>query len=278
VPALAQAITRLPAALSAALLAGVLLPLCLAPARAVAELPELAGPVTLVWLVLLLVARSWAVPGSVVAAVIVLVADGSAPPFSSELLPVVDLTAPVFRLDAILGIALPLFVVTMASQNVTGAAVLQAFGYRPDVSQALTVTGVASAAAAPLGGHGVNLAAITAAITAGPEAGTDPARRWIASSAAGVAAIALGALSGAAAALLLAAPPLLVQAVAGLALLGALGGALAAAMDDPDEREAAIVTLVVSAGGFSALGITAPFWGLLAGLAFRALRRSVPSG
>ena len=271
--ALAEAITRIPSAVSAALLAGVLLQLCLAPAEAVAELPELAGPVTATWLVLALWAKPWAVPGAVVAAVVVLVADGSAPPLSSDLLPTVELVTPAFDLGAVIGLGLPLFVVTMASQNVTGAAILQAFGYRPDIPRALTTTGVARAAAAPFGGHGVNLAAITAALTASPDADPDPERRWIASASAGVATIVLGLSAGAMAALLATAPPLLVQAVAGLALLGALGGALAGAVGDESERDAAVVTFVVSAGTFSAFGVTAPFWGLVAGLGYRALAR-----
>ena len=270
---LAGLITRIPAPVSAALLAGVLLPLCLAPARAVAEMPDLAAPVAVVWLGMHLTRPGYATPAALVALLVVLVADGSTPPLSSELLPAVDVTAPVFEPAALLAIGVPLFVVTMASQNVTGAAILQAFGYRPDIRRALTTTGVASAAGAPLGCHAVNLAAITAAMTASPEADPDPARRWIASAACGVTCVALGLGANALAAFLLEAPALLIQAAAGLALLPTLGRALAAAMEDESERDAALVTLVVSAGAWSAFGVTAPFWGLVAGLAYRAIGR-----
>jgi benzoate membrane transport protein len=271
--ALAELITRIPAPVSAALLAGVLLPLCLAPAKAVAEMPDLAAPVAVAWLGVHLVRPGYATPAALVALLVVLVVDGSTPPLSSDLLPSVDVTGPVFEPAAMLAIGVPLFIVTMASQNVTGAAILQAFGYRPDVRRALTTTGAASAVGAPFGCHAVNLAAITAAMTASPEADPDPSRRWIASAACGVTCVVLGLGANALAAVLLEAPALLIQAAAGLALLPTLGRALAAAMEDPSERDAALVTLVASAGAWSAFGVTAPFWGLLAGLVYRWLSR-----
>lgn len=180
----------------------------------------------------------------------------------------------VFEAGALIGIALPLFIVTMASQNVPGMAVLSSFGYRPPLRPILLTTGAATVAAAPFGGHAVNLAAITAALAAGPEAGPDPSRRWIASTTAGVLYLGLGLAAGLATALALAAPPLIIEAVAGLALLGALAGALSAAVAEAELREAAIVTFVVSASQIAPLGISAPFWGLVAGLALLGLRRA----
>jgi benzoate membrane transport protein len=265
---LGRAIAAIPAPLAAAMLAGVLLPLCLAPARAVAELPWQALPVVLVWAVLALRARRWALPGALVAAAAVVAADPAGPaPRAQDLLPAVQLTAPVFELGALVGLALPLFLVTMASQNVPGMSVLASFGYRPDLRPILVGTGAATVAGAPFGGHAVNLAAITAALAAGPDAGPDPARRWIASVVSGAAHIAMGLGAGAATALIATAPPLLVEAVAGLALLGALAAALTTAMGSAPHRDAAVVCLVVSASGVTLLGISAPFWGLLAGLA-----------
>jgi benzoate membrane transport protein len=173
---------------------------------------------------------------------------------------------PAFDLGALVGLALPLFLVTMASQNVPGMSVLAGFGFRPDLRPILVGTGAATIAGAPLGGHAVNLAAITAALAAGPEAGPDPGRRWIASVVAGGGHIAMGLGAGAVTALVATAPALLVQAVAGLALLGALGSALTTAMGSAAHREAAIACLVVSASGITVLGISAPFWGLVAGL------------
>ena len=182
------------------------------------------------------------------------------------------LTAPVFEPGALVGLALPLFIVTMASQNVTGMTVLATYGYRPRLPAVLAGTGAATVAAAPFGGHALNLAAISAALTAGPDGGRDPARRWVAAVAAGVTYVALGLGAGLITAFAAAAPPLLIEAVAGLALLGALGGALAAAAAGEQHRDAAIVTLVVSASGVAPLGVSAPFWGLLAGLALLAVQ------
>jgi benzoate membrane transport protein len=137
----------------------------------------------------------------------------------------------------------------------------------------LVATGAASVAAAPLGGHGINLAAITAALAAGPEAGPDPSRRWIAGVSAGAVYLVIGPAAGLATALLAASPPVLIEAVAGLALLGTLGAALRAATDDEEQREAAIITFVVCASGVSVAGISAPFWGLVAGLLLLAVQR-----
>jgi benzoate membrane transport protein len=179
---------------------------------------------------------------------------------------------------AFVGIAVPLFIVTMASQNVPGMSVMLGYGYRPPLRPILTSTGAATMIGAPFGAHAVNLAAITAALAAGPDAHPDPGRRWIASVTAGGAYVVLGLSAGLAVALIASSPPLLVEAVAGLALLGALGAAVQAAVADPDQREAAIITLVVTASGIAPLGIGAAFWGLLAGLSFRALyRRPTPT-
>jgi benzoate membrane transport protein len=266
-------IARIPAPLANALLAGVLLPLCLAPVRAVTELPALAGPVVLVWALLLCVARRWAVPGALAAAIVAVLVDGPAGTDGARLLPALAFTAPELHAGAIAGLALPLFVVTMASQNVSGMSVLAAFGYRPDLRPVLLTTGAATAVIGPFGGHAINLAAITAALVAGPEAGPDPRRRWIAAVSGGASHLLLGLGAGLATALLAASPPLLVAAIAGLALLGALAGALSAAAAEGEHRDAAVVTLVVSAAGFTVLGVSAPFWGLLAGLALLGLQR-----
>jgi benzoate membrane transport protein len=161
----------------------------------------------------------------------------------------------------------------MAAQNVPGVVVLAQFGYRPPLRPILVATGLATAATAPVGGHAVNLAAISAALSAGPEAGPDPARRWIASVTNGVVLGLLGLAAGPATAVLLASPPVLVEAVAGLALLGALAGAITSATADPDGREAAVLTFVVTAAGVGFLGVGAAFWGLLAGTGMTLLNR-----
>ncbi|GAA0424521.1 benzoate transporter [Acrocarpospora corrugata] len=269
-------IAAIPGPIAGAMLAGVLLNLCVAPVRAVAEVPSLAVPVVLVWALLSRFARLWAIPAALVVAAVMIGVTG--PGLGGvDLWPVVEPTAPAWSLQAMVGIALPLYLVTMASQNVPGMAVLAGFGYRPGLRGVLLATGLGSAAAAPFGGHAVNLAAITAALAAGPDAHPDPDRRWIASVTAGAAMILLGLSAGLATALVLLSPPVLIEGVAGLALLGALTSALAAALDDPPMREAALVTFVVAASGFTLLGIGAAFWALVAGGLMLLLRYRRPA-
>jgi benzoate membrane transport protein len=174
---------------------------------------------------------------------------------------------------ALIGIGLPLFVVTMASQNIPGMAVLNANGYRPDPSPLFRMTGVFSLLAAPFGSHAVNLAAITAAICAGPDAHPDPARRYWSAVVAGLGYVVLGLLASAATVLVSASPPILIEAVAGLALLGAFANSLATALAQPADREAAAITFLVSASGLTIFGVSGAFWGLLAGGTMLALTR-----
>ncbi|MEU1752401.1 benzoate/H(+) symporter BenE family transporter [Micromonospora matsumotoense] len=284
-PALGRAVAAIPAPVAAAMLAGVLLPLCTAPVRALVEVPTLAAPVIVTWLVLHRFARRWAVPAALVVAALAIVLTTSGVGVGvADLRPVVSPTVPTFTLPAMVGLALPLFLVTMAAQNVPGTAVLRGYGYRPPLAPALRATGLASALGAATGGHAVNLAAITAALAAGPDAHPDPDRRWIASMTAGIGLALLGLGAGAATTLVLLSPPVLIEAVAGLALLGALAGALSAALAvpspaaDPHSREAAVVTFVVTASGVSLLGVGGAFWGLLAGwLMLLLFRRRAPA-
>ncbi|MFC1434583.1 benzoate/H(+) symporter BenE family transporter [Streptacidiphilus sp. N1-3] len=267
-------IAAIPVPLATALLAGVLLPLCLAPVNAAVRLPGLALPVIAAWALLTRFARRWATPGALAVTVLVLLlrhSSGSGP--GVGLLPVLTFTDPAFSAGALAGIALPLYVITMAAQNVPGLAVLTHFGYRPPTRPILLSTGLTTAAGSVAGAFMVNLAAITAALAAGPDAHPDRSRRWIASVTAGALYILLGLTAGLSAALLTTAPPLLVEAVAGLALLGTLGSALASALTGEQGREAAVITFVVTASGMTAFGIGAPFWGLLAGLVAHHLFR-----
>ncbi|NUT40612.1 MAG: benzoate/H(+) symporter BenE family transporter [Thermoactinospora sp.] len=258
-PPLARAIEAIPQPIASAMLAGVLLKLCLAPVVAMTQIPLMAAPVILVWLLLYRFARLWAVPGALVAA-IVAIALSSPGLGGVDLAPPVEFTAPAWDLTAIVGISLPLFLVTMASQNVPGMAVLAGYGYRPRLREVLLTTGAASSAGALFGGHAINLAAITAALAASPEAAEAPERRWVASVTAGAVMIVLGLSSGLAVALVVLAPPVLIEAVAGLALLGAMSNALL------QVREvAAAITFVVTFSGVSYLGVGSAFWGLVAG-------------
>jgi benzoate membrane transport protein len=174
-------------------------------------------------------------------------------------------TAPQFSLTAIVGVALPLFAVTMASQNVPGVAVLRASGYRVPISPLITWTGVATLLLAPFGAFAMNLAAITAAICMGPEAHKDPSKRYVATVAAGVFYLLVGLFGATVGALLTALPSELVGAIAGLALLSTLGKGLATALVQERDREAALITFLVTASGVTLWGIGSAFWGLVAG-------------
>ncbi len=261
---LGRAVARIPPNLANAMLAGVLLSLCLAPVRAVASVPLLAVPVVLVWVVMFHLKRLFAVPAAL-AVVVAIIAFQDVPMGAGSLWPAPILVRPVFTAAAAIGIGVPLFLVTMASQNIPGMAVLALNGYRPPANPLFLATGVFSVLAAPFGGHAVNLAAITAALCAGPDAHPDPAKRYWAAVAAGLTYIVFGLLAGAATALIAASPPVLIEAVAGLALLGAFGSAMLGAVAEPNGREAALITFMVTASGQGFLGISGAFWGLLAG-------------
>ncbi len=260
---------RIPQPLAAALLAGVL-------ARfAIDAFVQLGGDFALVFPMLLayLAGRRWwprwAVPGVLALGVAIAAAQGR---LAWAALGGVDwalalpvFTMPAFSLAALVGVALPLFVVTMASQNLPGVAAQRAAGYATPVSPVITATGVATLLLAPFGGYALNLAAITAAICMGREAHEDPARRYWAAVMAGVFYLVLGLLGGAVVGLIAAFPPALVLAVAGFALLGTIGSALAVALTDEGSREAALITFLVTASGLVLWGVGAAFWGVVAG-------------
>jgi benzoate membrane transport protein len=271
---LGRGVAAIPAPLASAMLAGVLLGLCLAPVKAVAQAPAAGLAIVLAWALVARFNRLMAVPAAVLVTVLTIALTVELPPgLLAAAGPVPVLVVPEFSLAAIIGIALPLFLVTMASQNIPGMVVLTVNGYRPAPGPMFTVTGLFTLAAAPLGGHAVNLAAITAALCAHPDAEPDPARRWQAAVVAGAVYVLFGLLAGTATAFVGVAPPILIQAVAGLALLGAFAGALQAALAVPALREAAVITFLVTASGLTVLGISGAFWGLLAGGAMLALHR-----
>jgi len=269
---LGRAVAAIPSSLANAMLAGVLLNLCLAPMRAIAVTPALALPVILTWAIVWRFWRLYAVPAAVAVTVVLLAFQGGAGATVTWLARPV-LVMPIWSTTAMIGIAIPLFLVTMASQNIPGMAVLAVNGYAPPAGKLFQVTGLFTLLAAPFGGHAINLAAITAALCAGPDAHPDPAKRYWAAVIAGTTYAVFGLLAGAATSLIAVSPPVLIEAIAGLALLGALGGALMAAVADADGREAAVITFLVTASGLSFFGISGAFWGLLAGGAMRALIR-----
>jgi benzoate membrane transport protein len=273
-PALGGVIARIPPSIAQAMLAGVLLPLCLAPITGLAANPWGVVPVVLAWLIMARLAPRWAVPIAFVAAAVVVAVDLVREGASVDpgiLLPRLELTAPTFTVGALVGLALPLFIVTMASQNVPGIAIMRSFGYEAPWRPAMLVTGLGTALGAPAGGHAINLAAISAALAASPDADPDPKRRWVAGVSTGAAYLVLGGCSAAFAALVLLAPAAVIPAVAGLALFAAFGSAVQQAIDDPGERLPAVVTFLVAASGISVLGVSAAFWALVAGLLVRTV-------
>ena len=265
-PALGRAIVGIPKPLASALLAGVLFPICLAPIEAVATLPLLAAPIVIVWLVLYRLAPRWAVPAAMLVAVIaVLISAGTDWLGQASIAPQLAFVTPSFDLFTVLSLGLPLFIVTMAGQNVPGFVVLSNNGYQPPARFALVGTGLGSLGGGLFGGHAINMGAITAAIMAGPESHPDPDRRWIATLTNGLLYIPLGLAAGVAVALVSAAPAILITAVAGLAVLGALITSVVNALEEPAHRVAAIVTFLIVASGIVVAGIGSAFWGLLAG-------------
>lgn len=265
-PALGRAITSIPKPLASAMLAGVLFPICLKPIEAVAEMPLLAAPIVIVWLILFRLAPRWAVPAAMLVAVVVIVLyAGTDWITAASIAPSLTLVAPTFDPLTILSLGIPLFIVTMAGQNVPGFVVMSTNGYVAPPRFALVGTGLGSGAAALFGGHSINLGAITAAIMAGPDSHPDKDRRWVATLTNGLLYVPLGLGAGVAVALVSAAPSILITAVAGLAVLGALVSSVANALEDHDHRVTAIVTFLVVASQIVVLNIGSPFWGLLAG-------------
>ncbi|BDT85320.1 benzoate/H(+) symporter BenE family transporter [Nocardia cyriacigeorgica] len=274
---LADLVAAIPMEIAQAMLAGVLISLCLAPVRAVQTSPAVVVPVIAVWLIMRRVAARWAVLAAFGAAAVgvgVGIVAGHKHLDLAAMAPSVELTVPQWSWQAMISIAVPLYVVTMASQNIPGVAVLRSFDYRVPWRAAMTVTGLGTIAGAPAGGHAINLAAISAALSAAPAAHPDPRRRWIAGCTAGAGYLLLGLGSAALVTVIAVAPAGTLETVAGLALLPTLAAALAAALASEQDREAGVVTFLVAASGIAFLGIGSAFWAVITGLIVRyALRR-----
>ncbi|MCA0343481.1 MAG: benzoate/H(+) symporter BenE family transporter, partial [Proteobacteria bacterium] len=175
-------------------------------------------------------------------------------------------TMPEFSLNALLSVALPMFLITLTGQYMPGMLVLRNDGFRTSANPILAVTGLGSLVMAPFGSHAFNIAAITAAIATGREAHEDGRKRWIAGIAAGCFYVLVGVFGVTLAAVFMAFPATFITTLAGLALLGTIGGSLAGAMADPSSREASLITFLASAANINLLGIGGAFWGLVIGL------------
>ena len=276
---LTELVKRIPHSIANAMLAGVLLQLCIAPFVDMVSNPWTLGPVIVTWLVLLRIAPRWAVPGALATAIVVMGLTGTfAQVSASDLVPRVTWTTPTLDWQAVVSVAIPLYIVTMTSQNIPGIAVLASFGYPPPIRAALTYTGAATVAGAPFGGHAINLSAIAAALSAGPEAGADRSRRWVAALVAGITYASFGPISRAVTSVSQAAPPGLLAGIAGLALVSSFAAAAAGAMGETSHRQEAAIAFLVAASGITIAGIGSAFWGLVAGLlAVAVLRRKAPT-
>lgn len=262
-----DAIEHLPPAIASAMLAGVLVAYVLKVPAAALALPGQVVPLIIAFFAM----RQWkplyAVPvvvvlGLVLAAVSgALKLDGFAFAFTR-----LTFDMPQFSWGVAVSFGVPLYMVTMASQNLPGFAVMRASGYQPPVGAALVTTGLASLVMSPFAGPQVNMAAITASLATGPDAHPDPSRRWKVSLPYVIFYVIIGLAAAGFVKLLGAMPHDLVLAIAGLALFGPLVGALVAMLKEPKDLEAAAVTFLVTASGFSMFGIGAAFWGLVAGL------------
>ena len=277
-----RVMNRIPMEIAAALLAGVLARFGLQVFTAA----QTALPLVLLMLGVYLVSRRWVARYAVVitlaVAVAYVAAQGQMTWSAVQLeLAVPVFTAPVFSVAATVGLAIPLFVVTMASQNLPGVAVIRASGYDLPVSRLLTLTGLATLVLAPFGAFALNFSAITAAMCMGPEAHADRSRRYAAAVSCGALYVAIGLFGAVITGLLTAFPNELVVAIAGLALLGTIGNGLAAAMQEESHREAALITFLVTLSGVVIAGVGSAFWGVVAGsfaLFVQQYRRSRAKG
>lgn len=273
---LGRLVEAIPMPVAAAMLAGILLRFATGLFDAAGSAPALVLPLLALFLLVRLASPSWAVLAALAAGLALASALGLLGPLPTAFgLSPLRWVTPRLEPEVLLGLGLPLFLVTMAGQNLPGLAVLRAAGYPVRAGSLLGLTGLASLASAPFGAHATNLAAITAALCTGPEVHPDPERRWWAGVAYAGWWVLLAAFGGSLALLVAALPPVLVATVAGLALLGPLAGALGSALGSEPHRFAAVVTLAVSASGLVLLGIGPAFWGLAAGLATLGLERIV---
>lgn len=263
-----RVMNRIPIALASAMLAGVLLRFGIEAFASMQTRFELVFAMFAAWLIVRRLWPRYAVVAALAVGVLIVAGGGELRTDTLRF----EFATPVWvmpslSLTALIGIALPLYVVTMASQNMPGVAVIRASGYPIPISPVIGWTGVATMLLAPFGGYALNLAAITAAISMGPEAHEDRARRYVASVSAGVFYLLIGVFGATVTAVFAALPRELIMAIAGLALLGTIGNGLAAAVGDERQREPALVTFLVTASGLTLAGIGSAFWGLVAGIA-----------
>ena len=260
-------IRLIPNGIAAGLLAGILLQFGIGAFGSMTLDPKLASLLILAYLIIKRFSARYAVVGILILGLSFLLLEHRVDLSGLKLeLAAPVFTMPVFTLNALLSVALPLFLITLTGQYMPGMLVLRNDGFRTSANPIVWVTGLGSLIMAPFGSHAMNVAAITAAICTGPEAHQDPSKRWVAGIAAGVFYILVGVFGVTLAAVFMAFPASFITTLAGLALLGTIGGSLAGAMADVKSREAALITFLASAANITLFGIGGAFWGLVIGL------------
>ena len=262
----ARLMNAIPQAISAAMLAGILLRFGVDAFAAIQVNFALSGTMCLVYLLSRRLLPRYAIILTLLAGLGMAALQGNIHATQTQSLVMPEFIMPHFTLETLLGIGVPFFVVTMASQNAPGIATLKAHGYTLPVSPLIAWTGLVALLLAPFGGFTVCIAAITAAICMGPEVHSDPQRRYWAAAAAGVFYLLAGVFGGAISGLFTALPLALIHTIAGLALLGTIAGSLQRALSDEKQRDAAVITFLITASGLTLLGVGAAFWGLVGGV------------
>lgn len=265
-PTLGRVVSAIPKPIASAMLAGVIFSFCVATFKASAQWPTIVLPALLVWLVLYKFATVWATPAAMILIFALSAIELGITVPTDAIFQSVELTLPTLNFTAILSIGIPLYLVTMASQNIPGLAIMKSFGYEVPFKPVMISTGVSSVAANFFGGIPMNLAAITAALNANDHAHKNPSRRWLAPVWGGYVYFVIALLAGVAVAFVIQAPRDLILAAAGIALIGTIVNALSSAMEDSSIRIPAMITFLIGASGISAFEIGSAFWALVAGL------------
>lgn len=279
IPVLARAVSSIPKPIASGLLAGVLLQLCITPALALGSLPFMTLPIIVAWAIGLSWNRLMAMPLAVLAFLIVLYFSVEPPSANQASVgdwwPKLNPVSPSFSLTSIISIAIPLYLVTMAGQNIPGFAVLALNNYTVKRPFLIRSTGLASLVIAPFGAIPVNMSAITASMMAGEDAGHDPNGRYWAAVVSGICYITLAFAAAAVTSLTTIAPTALITALAGLALIPAFVASAKAAFEDDKQQEAPALTLLIAGSGMSLFGVTGAVWGIAVGILIWLLKVSM---
>jgi len=265
-PQLGRLVGSIPRPIANAMLAGVIFSFCISPFQAVVQYPAVIVPVLVVWLVLFRFATIWAAPAAIALSYSLIAWLMPVNLAQVSWFPNLSPIAPAFEWQAVVSVAIPLYLVTMASQNVPGIAIMKSFGFEVPFRPVLATTGLATVLGSFFGGYAINLAAITAALNANEHAHPKAERRWLASVWGGIAYLLLAIVAAPTVAFVLETPRVLILAASGLALLGTMGGALKEITSADDLRMPAVVAFLVGASGIAPWGIGAAFWALLAGV------------